>query len=46
MGNREFIAAEKTIKKAIKELKMPEADLFMKDFVPSFSLPLDQQKLD
>lgn len=44
MGNREFATAEKTIKKAIKEMNMPEADLFMKDFIPSFNLSLDEQK--
>ncbi len=44
MGNREFVAAERTIKNAIKEMKLPEADLFMKDFMPSFNLSLDEQK--
>lgn len=44
MGNREFATAEKTIKKAIKEMNMPETDLFMKDFMPSFNLSLDEQK--
>lgn len=43
MGNREFAMAEKSIKNAIAELKLPEADLFMKDFIPSFSLSLDEQ---
>lgn len=43
MGNREFATAEKSIKKAIKDMKMPEVDLFMKDFIPSFNLSLDDQ---
>ena len=43
MGNREFAVAGKTIEKAIKELNMPEVDAFMKEFIPSFSLSLDEQ---
>ncbi|MBQ7106623.1 MAG: 5'-deoxynucleotidase [Clostridia bacterium] len=44
MGNREFETALKTIEKAIKDMNLPEVDLFMKDFMPSFSLSLDEQK--
>lgn len=44
MGNREFAVAEKSVKAAVKELNLPEADLFMKEFIPSFSLSLDEQK--
>ena len=44
MGNREFETASKTIEKAIKDMNLPEVDLFMKDFIPSFSLSLDEQK--
>ena len=44
MGNREFEVAEKTIRKAIKELNCPEADIFINEFIPSFSLSLDEQK--
>ena len=44
MGNREFETASKTIEKAIKDMNLPEVDLFMKDFMPSFSLSLDEQK--
>ena len=43
MGNKEFAVAEKTVKKAIKELNMPEVDVFMEEFIPSFSLSLDEQ---
>ncbi|MBQ3817201.1 MAG: 5'-deoxynucleotidase [Clostridia bacterium] len=43
-GNREFAVAEKTTREAIKNLDMPEADLFLQDFIPSFSLSLDEQK--
>lgn len=44
MGNREFAVAEQSTKKAIEAMQLPEADLFMKDFIPSFSLSLDEQK--
>lgn len=44
MGNREFAVAEKTIKKAIKDMKLKEADIFIEEFLPSFSLSLDEQK--
>lgn len=44
MGNREFAVAEKSVKKAISELNLPEADVFMQEFIPSFSLSLDEQK--
>lgn len=44
MGNREFAVAEKTICKAIKDMKMAEADIFLKEFMPSFSLSLDEQR--
>lgn len=44
MGNAEFAVAEKSTKKAIKELNLPEADIFMKEFMPSYGLTLDEQK--
>lgn len=43
MGNKEFAVAKKTIEQAICDLGMPEADVFMKEFIPSFSLSLDEQ---
>ncbi len=45
MGNREFAVAKETILKAIEGLKMPEADIFIKEFLPSFSLSLDEQRM-
>lgn len=41
-GNREFATARNTIKSSIREMKLPAADYFMKEFVPSFSLTLDE----
>ena len=40
-GNREFMAAQENIRLSIAELHMPEADDFMREFAPSFMLPLD-----
>lgn len=42
MGNREFLVAEKTIRKAIVDMDMKEADVFLEEFMPSFSLSLDE----
>lgn len=44
MGNAEFLRAEQTIRTAIAELHLPEADCFVKEFLPSYSLTLDEQE--
>ena len=41
-GNSEFTKAKKTIEKSIKQMGRPEVDYFMKTFVPSFELTLDE----
>jgi len=41
-GNAEFSKAEKTLKKQLDELDMPEVGYFMDTFAPSFSLTLDE----
>jgi 5'-deoxynucleotidase len=41
-GNREFVKAEKSIKSMLKRLHLPEVDYFLKTYVPSFSLTLDE----
>lgn len=41
-GNREFLEAEKSTRKAIENLHLPEADIFMEEFLDSFSLSLDE----
>ena len=46
MGNREFAVAEKTIRKAINDMNMPEADVFLEEFMPSFLLSLDEQRTE
>lgn len=43
MGNREFAVAEKTLRKAVDDLSLPEAEIFINEFMESFSLSLDEQ---
>lgn len=43
-GNREFEAAKKSTLKGIKELGLPEAEIFIDEFVDSFYLPIDDMK--
>ena len=40
-GNGEFTAARENIRISIREMNMPEAEDFMREFAPSFSLSLD-----
>ena len=40
--NQEFAKAEKTIKTDLDKLDLPEVAYFMENFVPSFSLTLDE----
>ncbi len=44
MGNREFNVAKQTIEKAIKNMNCEEANVFLEEFLPSFSLSLDEQR--
>jgi 5'-deoxynucleotidase len=44
MGNSEFASAETTLRKAVEDLHLPEADCFVQEFLPSYSLTLDEQK--
>ena len=41
-GNREFDAAGESIKAALKQIKLPEVQDFIREFVPSFELSLDE----
>ena len=43
MGNREFSAARESTYKAVKAMNLPEAEVFLEEFIESFSLPLDEQ---
>lgn len=43
-GNSEFISAEKTTLDSIKSMNLPEADVFINEFLGSYSLTLDELK--
>lgn len=43
-GNCEFVEAEKATRKLIESLHCEEADVFLKEFVPPYELPLDKLK--
>lgn len=43
MGNKEFAVAEKSTRSLIEQMGCPEADIFMSEFMESFSLSLDEQ---
>lgn len=40
-GNAEFSAAKQSIAKSIETMNVPEAEDFLREFAPSFALPLD-----
>ena len=42
MGNDEFKKAKETIEQSIRDMKLPEAEVFEREFLPAFSLPLDE----
>ena len=44
MGNMEFSQAEAALRRSVDELHLPEADCFLREFLPSFSLTLDEQE--
>ena len=42
MGNKEFSSAYDSTLKAIKDMHLQEADVFINEFMPSYSLPIDK----
>ena len=42
-GNHDFHKAEQTIQKSIEEMKLPEAEYFLKEFLPSYGLTIEEQ---
>ena len=44
MGNKEFEVANNSTLKSIKNMNCTEADIFLKEFIPSFYLSLDEQR--
>ncbi|MBQ0097433.1 MAG: 5'-deoxynucleotidase [Oscillospiraceae bacterium] len=43
MGNKEFEKAKITIEQQLIDMKMPSVDVFMNEFLPSYSLTIDEQ---
>ena len=41
-GNREFESAQKTLTDSIHALQVPEAELFMTEFLPAYYRTLDE----
>ena len=41
-GNREFSVAKETLAEAVRKMELPEADIFMQYFIPSYGQTLDQ----
>lgn len=42
MGNDEFRQAKESTEKALRSMKLAEVEIFIKEFLPSFSLTLDE----
>ena len=42
-GNREFDSAGQSVLQAVHDLHCPEAELFLEEFMPAFSMTLDEQ---
>lgn len=42
-GNGEFASARRTTEQAVRDMKLPAADCFLEEFLPAFSLTLDEQ---
>ena len=45
LGNAEFTRAGAGILECLKKMKLPELDVFMEDFLPSYHLSLDDQNI-
>ena len=43
MGNDDFSSAEKSTLEAIHKLELPEAEVFLEEFIPAYTLTLDDQ---
>lgn len=43
MGNSEFETARRALLDAVAAMQMPEADCFIREFLPSYALTLDEQ---
>lgn len=45
MGNAEFSRAKTEITSALEKMELPEIEVFLSDFLPSYSLSLDEQNI-
>ena len=43
MGNSEFSKAETALRQTVTQMHLPEADCFVEEFLPSYSLTIDEQ---
>ena len=42
-GNRDFESARRTIERALRDMRLPAVDCFLEEFLPAFTLTLDEQ---
>ena len=43
MGNTDFASAEKATREAVERMQLPEANVFLEEFIPAYELTLDEQ---
>ena len=43
MGNTDFASAEKATRAAVEKMQLPEANVFLEEFIPAYELTLDEQ---
>ena len=43
-GNREFLSAKESTRKALEEMHLPEVDIFLTEFLPEYEKNLDELK--
>ncbi len=42
-GNREFASARRATEQSIRDMQLPAADEFLREYLPAYELPLDDQ---
>ena len=43
MGNSDFVSAERSSLQSLKDMKLPEVNYFIENFLPSYGKTLDEQ---
>ena len=46
MGNAEFSRAKDTLEQSLRAMNLPAVDCFLSEFLPAYSLTLDEQETD